>query len=108
MIAMVELVQMITELPVVIVHRVVLEAVVKMIFVQCIHVRIMVNVYLKAIVDVVFVHHRTMVMIVEKFIDRIHAIMSIVPMVNVVMASVNVMRDIQALDAIYHLINVLE
>ena len=42
----------------------------KRIFVQCIHVQIMDNVFRKEIVDVVFAHRHTTVMIVEKVQKR--------------------------------------
>jgi hypothetical protein len=48
-----------------------------------------------------------MVMIVESFIDQIHAIMFIVVMGNVVRAFVNVMLVIQEHVVIFHLIFVL-
>lgn len=91
-----------------------------MIFVQSIHVRIMVNVSLKATVDVVFVHRPTMVMIVEKVTgestvplsilsflllqcnEPIHVKMFTVAMDNVGMVFVNVILVTPEHDAIFH------
>ncbi len=82
------------------------------IFAYCIHVQIVVNVFPKAVVDVVFARLHITVMIVEmvntvhflkkklvfdllfQFIDLIHAIIFIVVMDNVVKVFVNVMEVI--------------